>query len=145
MIGGKFDDNHGAPVRVVGTVKLLSDGEFVHRGPMSTGVKSSMGRTAVIRCGGVDIIVNERRFQPVDPEVARSVGIEPRHKKIVVLKSAVHYRASYEPIAEEIIEVDGPGLASLTWTVSRLSISGARSSLLTGILRGDSEQTITLC
>lgn len=112
MIGGKFDDNHGAPVRVVGTVKLLSDGEFVHRGPMSTGAKSSMGRTAVIRCGGVDIIVNERRFQPVDPEVARSVGIEPRHKKIVVLKSAVHYRASYEPIAEEIIEVDGPGLAS---------------------------------
>lgn len=112
MIGGKFDDKHGAPVRVVGTVKVLSDGEFVHRGPMSTGVKSSMGRTAVIRCGGVDIIVNERRFQPVDPEVARSVGIEPPHKKIVLVKSAVHYRASYEPIAKEIIEVDGPGLSS---------------------------------
>ena len=66
LIGGKFDDKHGAPVRVVGTVKVWSDGEFVHRGPMSTGVRSSMGRTAVIRCGGIDIIVNEKRFQPVD-------------------------------------------------------------------------------
>lgn len=112
LIGGKFDDKHGAPVRVVGTVKVLSDGEFVHRGPMSTGVRSSMGRTAVIRCGGIDIIVNEKRFQPVDPEVARSVGIDPLHKKIVLVKSAVHYRASYEPIAKEIIEVDGPGLSS---------------------------------
>lgn len=112
LVGGKFDDNHGAPVRVTGTVKVLSDGEFVHRGPMSTGVKGSMGRTAVIRTGGIDLIVNERRFQPVDPEVARSVGIDPQHKKIVVVKSSVHYRAAYEPIAKEIIEIDGPGLSS---------------------------------
>ncbi len=112
LVGGKFDNLHGEPVRVKGIVKVLSDGTFVHKGPMSTGMKSNMGRTAVIQCGGVEIIVNERRFQPVDPEVARSVGIDPAHKKIVVLKSAVHYRASYEPIAAEIIEVDGPGLSS---------------------------------
>jgi len=112
LVGGKLDDLHGAPVRVVGRVRLLSDGSFVHRGPMSTGVKSSMGRAAVVECGGIEIIINEKRFQPVDPEVARSVGIDPLHRKIVVLKSAVHYRASYEPLAEEIIEVDGPGLAS---------------------------------
>lgn len=112
MVGGKIDDKHGAPVRVEGTVRLLSDGNFVHYGPMSTGMTASVGRTAVVVCGGVEIILNERRFQPVDPEAARSVGIDPAKKKIVVLKSAVHYRASYEDIAEEIIEVDGPGLAS---------------------------------
>jgi len=44
--------------------------------------------------------------------VARSVGIDPQHKKIVVVKSSVHYRAAYEPIAKEIIEIDGPGLSS---------------------------------
>lgn len=112
LVGGKIDRLHGAPVRVRGQVRLLSDGRFVHRGPMGTGVVSSMGRTAVIASGGVEIVVNERRFQPVDPEAARAVGIDPAHRKIVVLKSAVHYRASYEPIAAEIIEVDGPGLAS---------------------------------
>ena len=111
-VGGKTDDLHGAPVDVQGVVKLLSDGSFVHKGPMSTGAKSSMGRTAVIRCGGIDIVVNERRFQPVDPEAARCVGIDPAAKKIVVVKSSVHYRASYEPVAAEIVEVDGLGLSS---------------------------------
>jgi microcystin degradation protein MlrC len=112
MVGGKIDGKHGLPARVKGTVRLLSDGRFVHRGPMSTGVVSSVGLTAVVVSGGVEIILNERRNQPVDPEAARSVGIDPAQRKIVVLKSAVHYRASYEPIAAEIIEVDGPGLAS---------------------------------
>lgn len=111
-VGGKIDNQHGAPVFVHGHVRLLSNGHFVHRGPMSTGLPSSMGRTAVVVSGGVEIIINERRFQPVDPEAARSVGIDPASRKIVVLKSAVHYRASYEPIAAEIVEVDGPGLAS---------------------------------
>jgi microcystin degradation protein MlrC len=112
MVGGKIDDLHGAPVRVQGKVRLLSDGHFVHRGPMGTGTVSNIGRTAVVVSGGVEIIINERRFQPVDPEAARAVGIDPAHRKMVVLKSAVHYRASYEPIAAEIVEVDGPGLAS---------------------------------
>lgn len=112
LVGGRIDDLHGDPVHVRGKVRLLSDGQFVHRGPMATGVVSSMGRTAVVISGGVEIIVNEHRFQPVDPEAARCVGIDPAHRKIVVLKSAVHYRASYEPIAAEIIEVDGPGLSS---------------------------------
>ncbi len=111
-VGGKIDDAHGSPIEVSGRVRLLSDGEFVHRGPMSTGLKSGMGKTAVIRVGETDIIVNENRFQPVDPAAPRSVGVDPAHKKIVVLKSAVHYRASYEPMAGKIIEVDGPGLSS---------------------------------
>lgn len=137
-VGGKFDDKHGAPVRLRGVVRVLSDGHFVNRGPMSTGARGSMGKTAVVqafaageggtpapgspqggastggiqRASGVEVILNEYRFQPVDPEAARSVGIDPAHRKIVVVKSSVHYRAAYEPIASEIIEVDGPGLAS---------------------------------
>lgn len=112
FVGAKIDDAHGAPVEVVGRVRLLSDGRFVNHGPMGTGTVANVGRTAVLVSGGVEIIVNERRFQPVDPEAARSVGIDPAKRKIVVLKSAVHYRASYEPMASEIVEVDGPGLAS---------------------------------
>ena len=112
LVGGKIDDRHGAPVRVRGLVRLLSDGRFVHYGPMGTGAVANVGRTAVVVSGGVEIILNARRYQPVDPEAARSVGIDPAKRKIVVLKSSVHYRASYEPIAVEIIEVDGPGLSS---------------------------------
>jgi microcystin degradation protein MlrC len=45
-VGGKFDDKHGAPVRLKGLVRVLSDGVFVNRGPMSTGARGTMGRTA---------------------------------------------------------------------------------------------------
>jgi microcystin degradation protein MlrC len=42
----------------------------------------------------------------------RCVGIDPLAEKILVVKSTIHYRAAFEPIAAEIIEVDGPGLSS---------------------------------
>ena len=123
-VGGKVDDLHGPPVRLRGIVRLLSDGCFVHRGPMATGLAGSLGRTAVVVSGGVEVIINERRFQPVDPEVARSVGIDPAHRHIALVKSSVHYRASYEPLAREIIEVDGPGLSSPN--LSRFEFRGIR-------------------
>ena len=34
-VGGKVDDRHGAPLRVTGVVRTLSDGRFVHKGPMA--------------------------------------------------------------------------------------------------------------
>jgi len=111
-VGGKIDGLSGEPVRVSGKVRLLSDGQFTHRGPMSTGLQSCLGRTAVVVSGGTEVIINERRLQPLDPEVPRSVGIDPAQRRIVVVKSAVHYRAAYESLAGEIIEVDGPGLSS---------------------------------
>jgi microcystin degradation protein MlrC len=33
-------------------------------------------------------------------------------EKILVVKSTIHYRAAFEPIAKAIIEVDAPGLSS---------------------------------
>jgi hypothetical protein len=47
-----------------------------------------------------------------DPEMLRFVGIDPTEEKIVVVKSTIHYRAAFEPIAREIVEVDAPGLSS---------------------------------
>ncbi len=42
----------------------------------------------------------------------RSQGIEPTEQQILVVKSSVHYRSAFTPIAKEIIEVDTPGLTS---------------------------------
>ena len=111
-VGGKTDTQHGAPVALMGYVKTLSDGRFILKGPMGRGTIGNMGRTAVIQVGGVEIILTERRIQPYDAEVLRSVGIEPRARKLIALKSAVHFRADYTPIAHEILEVDTPGVHS---------------------------------
>jgi microcystin degradation protein MlrC len=39
----------------------------------------------------------------------RHVGIEPTQQKILALKSSVHFRADFQPIAEEILIVAAPG------------------------------------
>jgi microcystin degradation protein MlrC len=111
-VGGKVDDRHGAPVRMTGRVRTLTDGTFVHRGPMFRGMPGRLGTTAVLEEGGVKVILISHRWQTLDPEMIRAVGIEPGHERIVVVKSTVHYRAAFEPIAAHIIEVDAPGLSS---------------------------------
>ena len=111
-VGGKTDTQHGTPVALTGYVKTLSDGRFILKGPMGRGTVGNMGRTAVIQVGGVEIILTERRIQPYDAEVLRSVGIEPQTRKLIALKSAVHFRADYTPIAHQILDVDTPGVHS---------------------------------
>ncbi|MBI3825215.1 MAG: M81 family metallopeptidase [Candidatus Rokubacteria bacterium] len=111
-VGGKVDDRHGAPVRVTGRVRTLSDGRFVHKGPMMRGLEGRLGATAVLEVDGVKIILISHRWQTLDPEMIRFVGIEPERERILVIKSSVHYRAAFEPIVHTIIEVDAPGLSS---------------------------------
>jgi microcystin degradation protein MlrC len=111
-VGGKVDDRHGAPLAVTGTVRTLSDGRFVHKGPMMRGLPGRLGPTAVLDVDGVKVILISLRWQTLDPEMLRFVGIEPTEEKIVVVKSTIHYRAAFEPIAREIVEVDAPGLSS---------------------------------
>ena len=111
-VGGKTDDMHGEPVTLEAYVKTISDGVYLRKGPMAQGATDSMGRTVVIKTGGVEVILTEERSQPLDAEVLRSVGIEPRDRKLIALKSAVHYRADYTSIAHEILEVDTPGVHS---------------------------------
>jgi microcystin degradation protein MlrC len=117
-LGGKTDDLHGFPLPVTATVRSLSDGRFVHEGPVDTGRPETLGRTAVLVCDGrhgntVEVIVCERRVQPLDAAVFRSQGIEPTERKILVVKSSVHFRGSFTPIASRIIEVDTPGLTGV--------------------------------
>jgi microcystin degradation protein MlrC len=111
-VGGKVDDRHGAPVRVTGTVRTLSDGRFIHHGPMMNGLPGRLGPTAVLDVNDVKVILISYRWQTLDPEMIRFVGIDPLREKILVVKSTIHYRAAFEPIAKEIIEVDAPGLSS---------------------------------
>ena len=111
-VGGKVDDRHGAPLRVTGVVRTLSDGRFVHKGPMARGLHGRLGTTAVLDVNDIKVILISYRWQTFDPEMIRFVGIDPLDHKILVVKSTIHYRAAFEPIAGEIIEVDAPGLSS---------------------------------
>ena len=120
-LGGRTDQLHGYPIPIVAIVESLSNGDFIYEGPMEAGRHDSLGQTAVLECEGrydntVRVIVCERRVQALDAAVFRSQGIEPKECKIVAVKSAVHFRGSFTPIAHEIIEVDTPGLTSIDFT-----------------------------
>jgi microcystin degradation protein MlrC len=112
-VGGAFDRKNSKPVRVTGTVKLISDGRWVGRARgYNTGITTRMGRAVVLEVGQVQILMAERSSMTVDPELFRSHGIEPLHCKIVVVKSPNGFRAAYEPIAKAIFIVDTPGVST---------------------------------
>jgi microcystin degradation protein MlrC len=116
-VGGKTDQWHGQPVAVTGVVRTLSDGVFACELPDNPfasfyGATIQMGRTAWLRVGGVNILLTERKTPPFDLAQLRGVGIIPETQKMIVVKSAVAYRAAYLPIAAGVIELDTAGLCS---------------------------------
>jgi microcystin degradation protein MlrC len=111
-LGGKTDDRHGAPLVATARVVRITDGVFTNTGPMGTGGRTRMGTTALLNLDGIAVIVTEQRVQALDLSLFRSVGIEPTVMRALVVKSSVHFRAAFAPIAAEIIDVDTPGISS---------------------------------
>jgi microcystin degradation protein MlrC len=112
-IGGKCDELHGEPLELRCYVKLISDGVFVNRGHMRDGITEKMGKTVLVVVDGIKIVLTEIKMPPWNLEQLRAVGIAPEREKIIVVKSAIAFRAAYEPIAGEIIAVDSPGLSTV--------------------------------
>ncbi len=115
-LGGKVDmPQIGLPAKpftVTGKVARITDGEFVVTGPMATGTRVRMGRTAVLDTGAIQIVVSEGRSEPFDLGVFTHCGIDPRRKRYVLIKSRQHFRAGFEPIARHIVLCDGDGVTS---------------------------------
>ncbi len=115
--GGKTDRWHGKPVTVTGIVRALSDGVFTceladNHFAAFYGNEVNMGKCAWLRAGGVNILLTERKTPPMDLAQLRHIGIIPEAQKMIVVKSAVAYRAAYMPIAAAVIEMDTAGLCS---------------------------------
>lgn len=120
-LGGKRDmpsiGMKGKPLEVSGRVQHLSDGKFVVRGPMSTGMTVRMGPTAVLETGSSKIVVISRHVEPWDLAVFTSVGIDPNEVRYLLLKSRVHWRAGFGSIAKAIIPCDGFGVTSSDYSL----------------------------
>ncbi len=115
-LGGKTDmpsiGVRGEPLTLTGKVKLISDGEWIVRGPMYHGLKVFLGPTAVLDTGNIEIVIVSRHHEPWDLGIFTSVGIDPRHKRYVLLKSRIHYRAGFAPIAKHTFACDGLGVTT---------------------------------
>ena len=105
-LGGKSD---GAPLAVTARIERLTDGVFTLTGPMGAGNPADLGPCALIDCEGVRVIVVSRKMQALDQAIMRHIGVEPAACRIIALKSSVHFRADFAPIAGQIIVAIAPG------------------------------------
>ena len=58
---------------------------------------------------GVRVMVVSHKMQALDQAILRHVGVEPSDCAILALKSSVHFRADFAPIAEKVIVGIAPG------------------------------------
>jgi microcystin degradation protein MlrC len=115
-LGGKTDmpsiGAKGQPLRLTGKVRRLSDGEWIVRGPMYTGSRVTTGPTALFETGGLSIVVTSFHHEPWDAGIFTSIGIDPLHCRYLLLKSRIHYRAGFAPLARHTITLDGEGVTT---------------------------------
>jgi microcystin degradation protein MlrC len=113
-LGGRSRIPGDAPFTGEFTVERLGDGRFTCTGPMFKGFRMTLGPMALLRsrsAPGVRVALASRKCQAADQEMFRHLGVEPRRERVMGLKSSVHFRADFEPIAREILVVKAPGPA----------------------------------
>ncbi|MXY99312.1 M81 family metallopeptidase [Candidatus Poribacteria bacterium] len=113
-VGAKADNLHGTPVSIQGKVRRIHDGHYEETEPRHGGQRHhNQGLTTVIAVGDSLVVLTSRRQTPFSLHQLLSLGINPTEMRMIVVKAAVAFRAAYEPIAGQIIEVDTPGLTAV--------------------------------
>ncbi len=74
-----------------------------------TNRRVTAGESAVLEANGVRILVRERKVMPFDRQEIEARGIDAAACRIIVVKSALAWRAAYGEIARAVIEADTPG------------------------------------
>ena len=118
-LGGKTDMPSlgfaGKPLTLSGTVAKLTNGRWVVRGPMYTGVTVDTGPTAVLDTGPMKIVVTSMHHEPWDAGILSENGIDPLACRYILLKSRIHYRAGFAPIQPDLsahFTLDGDGVTT---------------------------------
>jgi microcystin degradation protein MlrC len=108
-LGGKSGAPGQAPFDARFRIEQITNGKFTATGPFYRGARMELGPMALLEVSGVRVVVASRLAQAADQEMFRCVGVEPAKCPILVLKSSVHFRADFEPIAEAILVAAAPG------------------------------------
>ena len=108
-LGAKTGWAGETPVEADWLVEQLNDGDTRGTGAMAKGWHFRMGASALLSHGGVRVAVISGKGQCLDQAQVRIFGIEPRSLSILALKSTVHYRADFGPLARAVMVVKSPG------------------------------------
>jgi len=118
-IGNKLTDWGGPPVEAEAEVVRLFEGSFDYKGGILAGGTATMGPSAVLRVGGVQVVVSTHSSYEYAEEQFEAAGIDPRACRFVVVKNPMNYQTAYAD-AVGMFVLDTPGatpcnLAGLPW------------------------------
>lgn len=94
-------------------IEALSDGAIEYMGEMYGGGIAQCGPSCLVTLlddkSEIRIIVSSSRIQCLDRALFIDFGADPEEASIICVKSTVHFRADFEPISAQIINVAAPG------------------------------------
>ncbi|GAB5470907.1 MAG: M81 family metallopeptidase [Rhodospirillales bacterium] len=108
-LGAKSGIPGHKPFETEARVVSLGDGRFTCTGLFYEGSRMELGPMALLDVQGVRVALCSRKTQAADREMFRHLGVEPADAPILGLKSSVHFRADFDPIAAETLVVAAPG------------------------------------
>jgi microcystin degradation protein MlrC len=108
-LGHKLDPQWGEPLSITARVAYLGDGRFLYTGGIWEGRWGQMGPCAVLRRGPVSILVTTHATYDWADEQFRSVGLDARGARFVVVKNPMNHRLGYAGLYREAILLDTPG------------------------------------
>jgi microcystin degradation protein MlrC len=100
--GGKIAVTSGLPVDAKVEVIGLKREAWQSFGPS----RVPCGDCAAIRIEGVDVVLISNRTQALGLEIFTNVGIDPRTKKMILVKSTNHFMGAFGPIAAKVLYVE---------------------------------------
>lgn len=97
------------PVQREARVFAVHDGVLDLHGPMTAGQHVRLGPCARVDVDGVQVLLSSAKMQMLDLDLFRFLGVEPGRMRLLGLKSSVHFRAAFAPIAGAILVAKAPG------------------------------------
>lgn len=69
-----------------------------------------IGDAVWIEVGGVDVILNSVRSQVFNPDIFSNMGVDPKQKSLLIVKSTNHFHDAFSRISPKIlyVAIDGP-------------------------------------
>lgn len=108
-LGGQSGAVGDTPLTAEFVVEAVCDGKCRYDGPMMHGVEADVGPTVRLGLDGIQIVVSSGKAQMLDRNLFKMAGVIPEEKAVVVVKSSVHFRADFQPIAAAVLVAKAPG------------------------------------
>jgi microcystin degradation protein MlrC len=106
-IGGKTAVTSGPPLDVLAEVVRIV--ESPHQRGLSGDEQDKLGRSALLRIGPVQVVINSIRQQVFSPDCFTQFGVNLAEQRVLVVKSSQHFARQFQGVSDRFIYCQTPG------------------------------------